>query len=127
MPRCAPTPPYPHPSSNPNPNPNLNPQDGKLFGAGVALGALEIVSVAVFTADYAARVMSAAAEDDGRCPCGGGAMRYVASFYGVVDLFSVLPFFLGLPVCGGLRDLSPALLPTLVRALFLVCQGFWKR
>eukprot|EP00752_Nemacystus_decipiens_P005802 g5248.t1 len=95
-------------------------QDGDLVGAGVALGALEIFSVAVFTADYAARVMSAAAEDGGRCPCGGGAMRYVVSFYGVVDLFSVLPFFLGLPVCGGLRNLSPALLPTLVRSCRLI-------
>lgn len=77
--------------------------------------------MAVFTADYAARVMSAAAaEDDGgmRCrPCGGGGgggMRYAVSFYGAVDLLSFLPFFLGLPVCGGLRNLSPALLPTLV-------------
>ncbi len=84
----------------------------------MALGALEILSVAVFTADYAARVVSAAAAEeggggDGSC-CNDGAMRYVVSFYGVVDLLSVLPFFLGLPVCGGLRDLSPRLLPTVV-------------
>lgn len=88
--------------------------------------------MAAFTADYAARVMSAAAEDGGRCPCGGGAMRYVASFYGVVDLLSVLPFFLGLPVCGGLRDLSPLLLPTIVSFfscssghVCVFCVRFW--
>lgn len=83
----------------------------------MALGALEILSVATFTMDYAARVMNAASSlssSAGGC-CSGGAMRYVLSFYGVVDLMSVLPFFLGLPFCGGLRDLSPKLLPTLVR------------
>ncbi|CAN0104922.1 unnamed protein product, partial [Ectocarpus sp. 12 AP-2014] len=97
-------------------------QDGRLFGAGVALGALEILSVAVFTMDYAARVMNAASSSSssaGGC-CSGGAMRYVLSFYGVVDLMSVLPFFLGLPFCGGLRDLSPKLLPTLVRSCRLI-------
>lgn len=41
-------------------------------------------------------------------------MRYVMSFYGAVDLLSVLPFFLGLPAVGGLRNLSTALLPTIV-------------
>ncbi|CAM9338942.1 unnamed protein product [Ectocarpus sp. 6 AP-2014] len=97
-------------------------QDGRLFGAGVALGALEILSVATFTMDYAARVMNAASSlssSAGGC-CSGGAMRYVLSFYGVVDLMSVLPFFLGLPFCGGLRDLSPKLLPTLVRSCRLI-------
>lgn len=86
----------------------------------------------MFTADYAARVMSAASADEGRCcsssGCGGGAMRYVVSFYGVVDLLSVLPFFLGLPLLGGLRNLSPKLLPTLVscfaRSFFFLLASF---
>lgn len=89
----------------------------------MALGALEILSVAVFTMDYAARVLDAStfSSSAGGC-CSGGAMRYVLSFYGVVDLMSVLPFFLGLPFCGGLRDLSPKLLPTLVRRTASACE-----
>ncbi|CAM9596567.1 unnamed protein product, partial [Hapterophycus canaliculatus] len=89
-------------------------QDGQLFGAGVTLGALEIFSVAFLTADYAVRVLSAASADD------SSVIRYVMSFYGVVDLMSVLPFFLGLPACGGLRNLSTALLPTVVRSCRLI-------
>ena len=54
------------------------------------LGALEVLSVALFTFDYASRALSASVSDS------GGLMRYVLSFYGLVDLFSVLPFFLSL-------------------------------
>lgn len=84
-------------------------QDGKIAGAGFLLGALEILSVALFTFDYVSRALSASVDS-------GGLMRYVLSFYGLVDLFSVLPFFLGLPACAGLGSLSSKLLPTVVSA-----------
>ena len=44
------------------------------------LGALEVLSVALFTFDYASRALSASVSDS------GGLMRYVLSFYGLVDL-----------------------------------------
>lgn len=67
---------------------------------------LEIVSVTVFTLDYVARAISASTTT--------GLMRYLWSFYGMVDLLSVLPFFVGLSSFGGVASLSPALLPTVV-------------
>lgn len=82
-------------------------QDGKIAGASFWLGLLEILSVALFTFDYVSRALSASVDS-------GGLMRYVLSFYGLVDLFSVLPFFLGLPACVGLGSLSSKLLPTVV-------------
>lgn len=63
----------------------------------------------LFSLDYVARAVSASASG------GDGLMRYVFSFYGLVDLMSVLPFFLELPVYGGLSTVSPKLIPTLVR------------
>ena len=74
-----------------------------------ALGVIELASVFLFTLDYIARALSAAASRS------GGLMRYLLSFYGLVDLLSVLPFFLGLPTFGGIASISPKLLPTLVR------------
>ena len=78
---------------------------------------LEVLSVALFTFDYVARVLSASVEES------GSLMRYVFSFFGLVDLFSVLPFFLGLPACGGLGSLSPKLLPTLVSEEACACDA----
>lgn len=80
----------------------------------------------VFTLDYAARAISASTTN--------GLMRYLWSFYGIVDLLSVLPFFVGLSSFGGLESLSPALFPTLVSCpvslegglgheLFLIWRG----
>lgn len=76
--------------------------------ASLALGAVEVFSVAFFTIDFAARVVSAAAVG------GDGVMRYVMSFDGFVDLFSFLPFYLALPAFGGIGALAPSLLQTLV-------------
>lgn len=76
----------------------------------LVLTIIEVSSVIVFAFDYVARVRNASASCEG-----DGVRRYVFSFFGLVDLLSFLPFFLGLLACGGLGTLSPKLLPTLVR------------
>ncbi|CAM9142714.1 unnamed protein product [Ascophyllum nodosum] len=89
-------------------------EEGKMHAVAFALGVIELASVFLFTLDYIARALSAAASRS------GGLMRYLLSFYGLVDLLSVLPFFLGLPTFGGIASISPKLLPTLVRSLRLI-------
>lgn len=88
-------------------------QDGEVSGAATALGALEVLSAVAFSLDYVARVVSAASSSP------DGLMRYVFGFYGIVDLLSVLPFYLALPTFGGLATLSVKLFPTLVRTCFV--------
>lgn len=87
-------------------------QDGKLTGAGLTLGVLEIFSVTMFTVDYIARAVSASLSSKS-----DGLMRYIFGFFGIIDLLSVLPFFLGLSAFGGLGSLSAKLLPTVVSSL----------
>jgi voltage-gated potassium channel len=64
-----------------------------------AFWAFEIFSVAVFSVEYAARIWSCTADPRYRQPI-VGRLRYVSSFFGVVDLLAILPFYitLALPV-----------------------------
>ncbi|CAM9445641.1 unnamed protein product [Discosporangium mesarthrocarpum] len=87
-------------------------EEGKNSEVSVILGALEVFSVGLFTLDYLSRVFAAASEN--------WLMEYIFSFYGMVDLLSVLPFYVGLATYGGLDSVSPLLLPTVVRALRLL-------
>ena len=76
--------------------------DGLLFGnyddnilGPLGLGAtsvLEIITVAVFTVDYLFRVYCADLESD---KFGGfwGRVRYIPTFYSIVDLASTVPFY----------------------------------
>lgn len=61
--------------------------------AGTAFTAIEWVSVLVFTVEYAARLY-ASAED----PDWNGRWHYATSFFAVVDLLAIAPFYIGLAV-----------------------------
>ena len=56
----------------------------------------EIFSVIVFTVEYVARVWSAPAKRDHENGETGlkARMRYVFSFYGLIDLVAILPFYI---------------------------------
>jgi voltage-gated potassium channel len=64
----------------------------------------DIFTVAVFTVEYIARVWSCTADPRYARPI-RGRLAYVASFYGVVDLLAVLPFFVTLALPVALLDL----------------------
>lgn len=53
----------------------------------------EIVSVAIFTVEYAARLWTAVEEDRYQRPI-TGRLRYATTFFMVIDLLAILPFFL---------------------------------
>ena len=55
--------------------------------AAVLLGAGEVITVAAFTAEYALRIAIAPKK-----------LAYVRSFFGIVDLLAILPFYLSLGV-----------------------------
>lgn len=56
---------------------------------GNLLAALELIFTIFFTVEYVARILSV-----------GKPMKYVTSFFGVVDLLSILPFYVGLILTG---------------------------
>lgn len=71
-------------------------------GANEALGIFELVVVAIFTAEYLLRVWVA-----------DRPLRFVFSFYGLVDLLAILPFYLAIGV--DLRSLRVVRLSRLLR------------
>ena len=71
-----------------------------------ALGALEVATVAVFTLEYALRVFVA-----------DRPLRFILSFYGLVDLASILPFYVARGL--DLRSLRAVRLLRLFRVLKL--------
>jgi voltage-gated potassium channel len=71
------------------------------------LGAAEYLTVLVFTAEYAARLA-----------CAENRIRFVFSFFGLIDLISILPFYLATGV--DLRAVRAFRLLRLVRILKLV-------
>ncbi len=80
--------------------PNLSPTQRRL------LEWFEVFSVAVFTVEYVVRAVGS------RPP-----VKYLLSFYGIVDLLAILPFYLGLVV--DLRSLRVLRLLRLLRILKL--------
>ena len=75
-------------------------------GARRALAAFEVVTIAVFTVEYIARFLAAS-----------NKLRYVFSLYGLIDLISILPFYLMLGI--DLRSLRILRLFRLFRLLKL--------
>ena len=66
--------------------------------------AFEIFSVAVFSVEYAARIWSCTADPRYRQPI-VGRLRYVSSFFGVVDFLAILPFYITLALPASALDL----------------------
>ena len=69
-----------------------------------AFWAFEIFSVAVFSVEYAARIWSCTADPRYRQPI-VGRLRYVSSFFGVVDFLAILPFYITLALPASALDL----------------------
>lgn len=85
---------------------------------GPAFHAFEIASVAVFSVEYLLRLWSAT-EDPERADPIAGRLRWAATPLALVDLFAVLPFYLGALVPLDLRVLRVLRLLRLVRVLKL--------
>ena len=60
------------------------------------LHAFDFFSVAVFSVEYVLRVWSAGAKYPPNSPTQNGRREYIFSFYGLVDFFSTIPFYLQL-------------------------------
>ncbi len=89
--------------------PNLSPTQRRL------LEWFEVFSVAVFTVEYVVRAVGS------RPP-----VKYLLSFYGIVDLLAILPFYLGLVV--DLRSLRALRFLRLLRILKLTRYSkAWRR
>lgn len=69
-----------------------------------AFWAFEFFSVAVFSVEYAARIWSCTADPRYRQPI-VGRLRYVSSFFGVVDFLAILPFYITLALPASALDL----------------------
>jgi len=71
-----------------------------------ALALFEVISVAIFTVEYLLRILAAE-----------NKLRFIFSFFGIVDLLAILPFYLALGV--DLRSIRILRLMRLVRILKL--------
>ena len=69
-----------------------------------AFWAFEVISVGVFTVEYAARIWACTADPRYRQPL-VGRLRYASSFVGVVDLLAILPFYVTLAFPAAALDL----------------------
>jgi voltage-gated potassium channel len=64
---------------------------------------IEVISVSIFTVEYLLRVWAVVEEEDYADPV-KGRINYMTSFFGLVDLCAILPFYVELIVEGGLPD-----------------------
>ena len=64
----------------------------------------QLVAVAIFTLEYLLRLIAAGGKPDGR-GASREALAYALSFYGVIDLLAILPFYLNLGGFIALRSL----------------------
>jgi voltage-gated potassium channel len=91
--------------------------------------AIEVVSVAVFTAEYLLRLWVAVEHANGTHPL-RARLAYAKSLNGVVDLIAILPFWIGFFVPA---DLRAVLVFRIFRFLKLArysvgpCGGRWRR
>ena len=69
-----------------------------------AFWAFEVFSVGAFSVEYAARIWSCTADPRYRQPL-VGRLRYVSSFFGVVDFLAILPFYVTLALPASALDL----------------------
>ena len=71
---------------------------------GTAFRVFEVISVGVFSVEYAARIWACTADPRYRQPI-IGRLRYVSGFDGVVDLLAILPFYITLALPAAAIDL----------------------
>jgi voltage-gated potassium channel len=77
---------------------------------------IEIISVVVFTAEYAARLWTADKTAPGKSPL-AARLKYAISFMAVIDLLAILPFYLPFVFSVDLRILRAIRLLRLLRLL----------
>ena len=90
--------------------------NGKSSMTVAVLDKIEIVSVIIFTLEYAARIATA----DLKFPCGSrfkSVVKYGISFMAVVDLLAIIPFYLPMLIAVDLRFLRMLRLTRLLRVL----------
>ena len=71
---------------------------------GTEFRVFEVISVGVFSVEYAARIWACTADPRYRQPI-IGRLRYVSGFDGVVDLLAILPFYITLALPAAAIDL----------------------
>ena len=71
---------------------------------GTAFRIFEVISVGVFSVEYAARIWACTADPRYRQPI-IGRLRYVSGFDGLVDLLAILPFYITLALPAAALDL----------------------
>ena len=71
---------------------------------GTAFRVFEVISVGVFSVEYAARIWACTADPRYRQPI-IGRLRYVSGFDGLVDLLAILPFYITLALPAAALDL----------------------
>ena len=71
---------------------------------GTAFRVFEVISVGVFSVEYAARIWACTADPRYRQPI-IGRLRYVSGFDGLVDLLAILPFYITLALPAAAIDL----------------------
>ena len=71
---------------------------------GTEFRVFEVISVGVFSVEYAARIWACTADPRYRQPI-IGRLRYVSGFDGVVDLLAILPFYITLALPAAALDL----------------------
>ncbi len=87
-------------------------------GLVAALGVLELISVLLFTVEYMLRVWTAS-ELRPDLPPAKARLRYVVSFLAIVDLISILPFYIPFAIPIDLRILRLLRLVRMMRLLKL--------
>lgn len=86
---------------------------------GHAFDVLEAASVVIFTVEYLLRLW--ASKEDGEYAMGYGRLRYFCSFFALVDLAAILPFYLDLMMPE--TDLVPSQFVRILRLLRLLKVG----
>ena len=96
--------------------------------------AFEVLSVSIFTIEYVLRLWSCTADSRFRHPL-RGRLRFAVSFFGIIDLLAILPFYLPAVLPADLRVLRALRLARLFRMLkmarysksFSTLANVWRR
>merc|ERR1711991_950495 len=93
-------------------------------GVGVVLEVFEIFSVVVFTLEYGARLFAAGCDPD----YGYSRVKYATSFFALVDLFAIAPFYIGLMISPSSSSSSTVgmLLRTLRVVRVFKAEHYWE-
>lgn len=93
---------------------------------GAAFLAFDTFSVAVFTIEYVVRLWACTADPRYRQPF-AGRVRYASSFYGVIDILAIAPFYAALLLPVGLVDLRILRILRLIRFVRVLKIGRYSQ